>query len=89
MADKSPAIRAFSDSTSETRRLVHTTHQRILRCCSVENRKIVEVEALEESDAKSNLLQILKSGKQFSQTAHHSRQPNFDALLANRWQRAF
>ena len=48
MADKSPFIRAFSDSTRETGRLVHTTHQRIFRCCSVENRKIVEVEALEE-----------------------------------------
>lgn len=68
MADKSLSTPFLTLSVSETQRLAHTTHQRLFRCCSVENRKVAEVEVLERSNAASNL-QILKSGQHFSQTA--------------------
>ena len=67
MADKSLSTPFLTLSISETQRLAHTTHQRLFRC-SVENRKVAEVEVLERSNAASDL-QILKSGQHFSQTA--------------------
>lgn len=90
MADKSLSTLFLTLSISETQRLADTTHQRQFRCCSVENRKVAEVEVLERSNAASNL-QILKSGnssvkQRASQSSNKFRrvvsQPMATCLLA-------